>query len=267
MVEITASSRHCAALKGSFTMWSVPATVPYDEVLANLGEPILDAKNLVVNSALTVLVQLMRGNTNDYVPAYITIGNGGDLNQTSKLHMGIRVPAAITDTYVRMPVARIPIVLTEDATTTNSWYYVAVARPHEALAPVINELGVETRNGTLVSHYITDSDPSLGGRATRYVKTALEYLIIRWKYELALVVNALGEDVNTLEGTFLPFVLGDGTTIYVLLVEPRPGASTAQALLCQLEDGSYGTIDVQANGTILSNTSDGTPATIGTEDI
>lgn len=262
MVEITASSRHCAELKGSFTIWSVPADVPYEEVLNNLGTPILDAQNLVVNSALTVLVQLMRGNTNDYVPAYITIGSGGDLNQTTRLNTGSRVAASITDTYVRMPVARIPIVLTEDAAETNSWYYVAVARPHEALAPIINELGVETRNGTLVSHYITDSDPTLAGRAQRYVKTSLEYLIIRWKYELALVTNLAAEEIDALEGTYLPFTTGDGDVIYVLLVEPRAGASTAVALLFQLSDGSYGTVDVQPDGTVTSNTSDGTPATI-----
>jgi len=261
MVELLAADMPATCLVGTFSVWKVAADVPYEEVLTHLGEPLLEAKNLVVGNALHVLVQLLRGNTEDYTPAYITIGSGGDLDQVFRLDQGARVPASIADTYIRRPEARIPIVVTEDGDKPNVWHYVAVARPHEALTPVINELGVETRNGTLISHYISEEDST--GRATRYVKTSLEYLIIKWRYELTLALNITGSDLAPVSGgVYLPFTLANGVTIMTVLVEPRPGASTTRALYFQLSNGTAGTVDIQNNSTLLFTLSDGTPTNI-----
>lgn len=263
MAELCTSDTPAACLVGTFSVWKVPAEVPYEEVLDKLGTPLLEAKNLVVGNALHALVQLLRGNTEDYTPAYITIGSGGDLDQLFRLDQGARVPASISDTYVRRPEARIPIILTEDGDKPNVWHYVAVARPHEALTPVINELGVETRNGTLISHYISEEDTT--GRATRYIKTSLEYLIIKWRYELTLALNTVGTTFTPVSGVYLPFTLADGTIITTVLVEPRPGASTTRAMYFQLSNGTVGTVDIQNNGTLSFTLSDGTPTTIEIE--
>lgn len=266
MANIITVSESDITLKGSFEMWAVPADVPYDDVLNNLGTPILAADNLVVSSAINVLVQLLRGKYEEYLPSFISIGSGGDLSQSTKLDTGARVGAAVTDTSMRATTARIPIVTTQDGENGNRWYYIAVARPHEAISPIINELGVETRNGTLISHYITA--PDAAGLATKYTKTSLEYLVIRWRYELSLLINATIDVPSTSEeGWYLVITLADGTQITTALVAPRAGSATVLSLLAQVSSGAYGTIDVQSNYTITSATADGTPATIALTEV
>lgn len=252
-------------LRGRLAVYSIPATIPEGELLNSLNEPIFEAKNLVVSSATTALVQLLRGNVADYLPAYISIGSGGDFSQSTLLDTGARVGPQITDLALRAVTARIPIIHTEDGANSTTWSYVAVARPHEAISPIINELGVETRAGTLISHYVTDADDA--GRSLRYCKTSLEYLVIRWTYELSLTLNVTDEPLaEVTEGYFLS-ITSESTEYLTAQAIPRAGAATALALLSQTADGSAGTIDVQANYTVTSQEADGSAATITLEEV
>lgn len=158
-----------------------------------------EGENLVVASANTVIAKLLQRDFTNYMPFYVTLGSGGDLEQVAKSDTGGRVAPEVGDTEVRSVVAKLPIVqVTSPASTSPSpspspspdnpttlWTYVAIARPHEALTTSLNELAVETLNGTLFSHYVTPVDDS--GRATRYVKSSLEYLIVRWSFSLELI--------------------------------------------------------------------------------
>jgi hypothetical protein len=158
-----------------------------------------EGQNLIVASANTIMAQLLQRNFTDYMPFYITMGDGGDLEQVAKSDTGGRVAPETTDTEIRSVIAKLPIVqVTSPASTspspspspspdnpTSMWTYVAIARPHEALTTSLNELGVETLNGTLFSHYITPVDDT--GRATKYVKSSLEYLVIRWSFSLEMI--------------------------------------------------------------------------------
>lgn len=260
MAEIVTASDLGLSLNGRLAVWSVSADTPMDEVLANLGTPIMEVDNLVVSTAVDAIVRLLRGQTKDYLPSFISIGSGGDLDQVTLLDTGARVGPNLADSYMRATTTRIPILTTEDGEESNEWSYVAVARPHEALSPIINELAVETGNGTLISHYITDADPS--GRATRYCKTSLEYLIIRWTYSLSLSISGSIIIDETPTGTYLVVVDENGDTIFTILAEPRPGAATSTALLSQVTTGESGTIDVQINGTLTSQLVSGGSATI-----
>jgi hypothetical protein len=155
--------------------------------------------NLIVDSANTILAELLRRNFTDYMPFYITVGDGGDLEQEAKVDTGGRVGPALTDTEVRSVIAKLPIVQVTSpgsaspspglspspSNPTSTWTYIAIARPHEALTTSLNELGVETLNGTLFSHYITPVDDT--GRATKYVKSSLEYLVVKWTFSLELI--------------------------------------------------------------------------------
>ena len=265
MVDFSVHSGAELGLKGSLAVYSVPADVDEAEVLDYLDTPVFSAKNLVVSSATTALVQLLRGNVADYMPAYISIGSGGDFSQTTLLDTGARVGPQITDLGLRAVTARIPIIHTEDGANNTTWAYVAVARPHEAISPIINELGVETRSGTLISHYVTDADDA--GRALRYCKTSLEYLVIRWTYELSLTLNVVDTPISEVnEGYFLAMDI-NGTEYLTAEAIPRAGAATAVALLSQTSDGSAGTIDVQADYTITSQEADGSAATISLTEV
>jgi hypothetical protein len=262
MAKVDVSSQVTSGLRGRLEAWTVPADQELD--LEALGEPMWRARNLVVNSASDVIVGLLRGNVADYLPSYISVGSGGDLDQSSGLDTGARVGPAVTDTGMRSTVARIPIATTEDGDYSNEWSYVAVARPHEAISPLLNEFGVESANGTLISHFVAAEDTT--GRATRYCKTSLEYLVIRWTYTFAVATSefSLVEDIES--GTYL--VIGeDGEEVFTLRASQNPGSNTFLSFLATLTTGALGTIDLQSDKTIISQLADGTAASIDTQDI
>lgn len=144
---------------------------------------IIDHKNLVVDSAETVLIGLLSRNFANYSPYYICIGSGGDIDPETGLDAGERVPPASTDTSIRSLVLRIPIIQTD--VSDNTITYTAIARPHQGITSALNELTLETMNNTLISHYVDQSDPG-EVRAKKHVKTSLEYLVIRWSLTFTL---------------------------------------------------------------------------------
>jgi len=167
-------------LSGKVCVTTVPADIAEDQVFAaaKIATPLFNRKNLIVNSAEDVIAGMFRRDYENYMPYYISIGSGGDLDQTTLLDTGERVAPALTDTKIRSLVYRIPIIQANTVSAT-SWTYVAVARPYEALTTSLNELTLETLNGTLISHYV---EPALPGevRAEKHVKSSLEYLVIQW---------------------------------------------------------------------------------------
>jgi hypothetical protein len=149
------------------------------------GDDVHEFNNLVVNSASSVLLGLLQRDFGNFAPTNIGIGDGGDLEQDAKIDSGARVAPAATDTEIRSAVSKVPITQVEvDATNPNKITYIAVAKPTEAVTPSINELTLESANGTLISHFVTESDST--GRARKYPKSSLEYLIIRWTIELTV---------------------------------------------------------------------------------
>jgi hypothetical protein len=262
MGKVAAHTRAVSGLTGRLEVWSVPHDTELE--LEGLGTPDWEANNLVVNSAGDVIVGLLRGNVADYLPAYISVGSGGDLDQDSGLDTGVRVGPVVTDTKMRSTVARIPITTTEDGAYSNEWSYVAVARPHEAISPLLNEFGVESANGTLISHFVAPED--LTGRATRYCKTSLEYLVIRWTYTFAVATSEFRILQDSESGTYL-VINEDGDEVFTLQAAQNPGANTFLSFLTTITTGAPGTIDLQSDNTVISQSADGTSASIDTQDI
>jgi hypothetical protein len=173
-----------AALRGRVRVYTCPADC--DPEARDLGEPILDAPNLVVNGAAKALAKMMQRSFSEFMPRFITLGSGGDLEQLSKVDTGARVAPAVTDEDIREVIARLSITLVEpDLTVDNAWTYTAIARPVEALSALINEFGVESENGTLISHFITATPPG-DVRSEKFSKSSLEYLVVRWTFTLTL---------------------------------------------------------------------------------
>lgn len=167
-------------LSGHVRVTAVPKAISESQVVATASalEPIFSRKNLIVDTAADVVAGMFRRDYENYMPYYISVGSGGDLDQTTLLDTGRRVAPAVTDTRIRSLVYRIPILQANTVSNT-SWTYVAVARPHEALTTSLNELTLETLNGTLISHYVEPAPPG-EVRAEKHVKSSLEYLVIQW---------------------------------------------------------------------------------------
>ena len=92
----------------------------------------------------------------------------------------------VADTEVRHVLARLPIVqIIPDPDDETTWDYVAIARPQEAQTTSLNELGLEAADNTLISHIVTAADPG-EVRAKKYVKSSLEYLVLRWTMTFTL---------------------------------------------------------------------------------
>ena len=170
-------------LNGRVELGLAPADLSRDAVLEqcviNHAED-----NLVVDSAETVIARLMMRDTADYLPYCIHLGTGGDLTQEGKYDAEARVAPATTDTEIRSSLIKLPIVKV-DRLSENQWTYIAIAEPSQALTTSLNEMTLETFNGTLISHYVTL--PEAGQvRSKRLVKTSLFYLVIRWTFTLTL---------------------------------------------------------------------------------
>ncbi len=166
------------SLVGQIKVSTASSSLSLEEVLDSIDSlPTQFAgDNLVVNTASSVIVGLLMRDFSNYMPYYIGIGDGGDLDQSTGIDTGSRVAPDVEDTELRSVVARLPIIQVRPVSAT-SWTYVAIARPPEALTASLNELSLESMNNTLISHYI---EPAIDNRAQKHVKTSLEYLVIQW---------------------------------------------------------------------------------------
>lgn len=263
MSELDFSSKMNLGITGRVMITSVPADVEDPLAPCSRATVLFDEKNLVVNSAGRVISELLRGRVTDFVPAFITLGAGGDHQQDARIDVSERVGPEVTDTYVRHPLYRIPIISTENGDDSLQWSFVAVAKPHEAISPIINELGLESRNGTLLSHYVTDADAS--GRATKYCKTSLEYLVIRWHYTLELFIN-VSNDVVVGEPNYAMQTQDSSGTFGLLATVLTPEGPTTQGIPTLNADNVQGTLAVQDGGTIDSADASNTAGSITLEE-
>lgn len=266
MVDQKIESDFGVRLRGQVSLYKVPGHIPEHLASQYLNDPVFEGKNLVVTGAQVALARMLRGETNDYVPSYISIGGGGDFDQDTKLDTGGRVSPALADTSMRQVSYRIPIVATEDGATENSWCYVAVARPHEAITPLINEFGLESRNGTLLAHFVTEAETD--GRAKQYCKTSVEYLVVRWCFTIGLVVNASIQAGTQASGVWLRSSDLNDVTSLTIPALPLVTAGTEIAVAVLNDNGTdFGSIDVQTGNIINVTLQDGTIASLFLEEI
>ena len=264
-MSVKVSDSAAGQLVGNLRVRSVPATVSVEDALSSdVGSVLLDQKNMVVKTAETGIIGVLKGDM-DYAPAYLVIGDGGDLEQISRVDSGARIGPTVDDTAMRSIIAKIPIVQVTDQ-GNDCWTYAGVARPHEAISPMINEFGVESINGVLYSHFV--SEPNAAGRSTRYCKTPLEYLIIEWEYCFTLAFVDTTDPFNTAGATdtqqvflFTQSLNLEGRTTAEAIARAIAG-STDISLLSQDITGAVASIDVQTNTTVLSQDVTGASAVI-----
>ena len=153
----------------------------------SLGGLILEAfklKNHISDSAIDILLGLLGREVDEKAVSIISVGTGGDINPATGLDTGARFAPLDTEDAMRQSIVNTPIAHVETDSINKRITYTAVLKTEEGNSDAINELGLLSEDGTMLSHFITPADMS--GRATKYVKTDLLYMVVRWKLIPAL---------------------------------------------------------------------------------
>lgn len=136
-------------------------------------------KNHISDSAIDILLGLLARDLDDKIVSTISVGTGGDINPATGLDTGARFAPLDTEEEMRQPIFDAPIAHVETDSINKRVTYTAVLKTEEGNSDSINELGLLSEDGTMLSHFITPVGG--GGRATKYEKTDLLYMVVRWK--------------------------------------------------------------------------------------
>lgn len=177
--------------RGRPSVWVVPAAGdPRDAAQRRL---LLAGRNVVCYGMYDAFQQLLLRNFDDWQPATIALGFGGDFSQTvPAVDQGARVEPLHGDDVMRKQFYAAPLVESraDPVTTERKIHYVAVVRPEEANtdlddvdAPYLNEFGLLAANGTLLAHFVPPTD-GVSPLAGRYAKSSLEWLVVDWEIEV-----------------------------------------------------------------------------------
>lgn len=140
----------------------------------------LEMHNHISDDAIDILLGLLGRDQEDKMVTVISVGTGGDLNPATGLDTGARVPPEDEEEEMRRAIFDAPIAHTEVDSINKRITYTAVLKTEEGNSDTINELGLLSEDGTMLSHFVTPAD-LVSGRATKYEKTDLLYMVVRWK--------------------------------------------------------------------------------------
>lgn len=136
-------------------------------------------KNHISDSAIDILLGLLARDLDNKVVSTISVGTGGDINPATGLDTGARFAPLDTEEAMRQPIFDAPIAHVEKDSINKRITYTTVLKTEEGNSDSINELGLLSEDGTMLSHFITLVGG--GGRATKYEKTDLLYMVVRWR--------------------------------------------------------------------------------------
>ena len=109
--------------------------------------------------------------------AFIDIGNGGDAEPISKADTGQRVAPVSTETSIRSRISRLNIDWVQDMTTYKN--FIAATNPQQLNDRPFNEVALIANSGRMLAHWVFERTSN--GRAKKYTKTDLLWLIYTWK--------------------------------------------------------------------------------------
>ena len=157
--------RLCGIFLGKITpAFSAP------EVYANID---VDQGSLTELSA-SIIADVIAGTE---TIAFIDVGDGGDADPISKADTGIRVAPVSSETKIRNRISRLNIDWVKSSTGFKE--FIAVVDPGQ-LNRSFNEIALITNSGKMLSHHVFEPE-SLNGRAKKYIKTSLLWVIYTWK--------------------------------------------------------------------------------------
>jgi hypothetical protein len=135
--------------------------------------------NLICDSAVDIILGLFSRDLDGKMISKISVGTGGDLDPDTHMDTGARVGPREDEEHMRQSIFDCPIANVESDLINHEIVFTAVAKQEEANSAVINEFGLLSEDGTMLAHFVTEADP-LTGRAKRYNKTPLLYMVVRW---------------------------------------------------------------------------------------
>lgn len=141
-------------------------------------------RNLIADDAEKIILGLFGRDIDNKMISYISVGTGGDLNPVTLLDTGARVAPLPEEESMRREIHREALANVETDEENLKNIYTAVVKPEDSISSDINEFGLFSQDGTMLAHFVTD--PDLSGRAKKYDKTALLYLVIRWTWSPVL---------------------------------------------------------------------------------
>lgn len=132
----------------------------------------------MINDAFKAALLALMSGTPQF-PAYLAVGNGGDLDLAGD-DTGARYAPVATETAMRAELGRFG--LSYEISGTNVIYR-AIVPPYSLIGEDINEFGLLDSDGNLLQHHIPAADET--GRASAYTKTDA----VRWQITITVTVG------------------------------------------------------------------------------
>jgi len=140
----------------------------------------LSEHNLICDDVEKIILGLFGRDMDNKMISYISVGTGGDLNPQTLLDTGARVAPQPQEDKMRRELHREYIANVESDEIRMQNVYTSVVSVESAISDDINEFGLFSEDSTMMAHFVTD--PDMSGRARKYQKTALLYLVVRWTW-------------------------------------------------------------------------------------
>jgi len=145
------------------------------------GSLLLEGDNQVTDYGNEEFIRSLIARDLDALAGDIAIGEGGDCDIVDHLDTGARVGPVATETEIRVLVQAITIT-SVSREVDGSITFKALARREQANSPNINEFALLTRDAQMIAHFVTEEVAPLG-RATKYPKTELMFVICEWNIQ------------------------------------------------------------------------------------
>ena len=137
-----------------------------------------EQQNLVVDLAFDELFPQIFGRASGAQVGIISIGTGGDYN-AAVVHQAQRVAPAVSDTQMRIELFRAGIVQT-NFPAVNEVEFVGLMREGEAVSTGIDEFGLLSLDGRMISHSINPESGGAGTPTVKYTKPLGAIFSVSW---------------------------------------------------------------------------------------
>jgi len=137
-----------------------------------------EQKNIVVDLAFEELFPQIFGRVPGAQIGIISVGTGGDYD-ASVVFQAQRVAPAVTDSQMRIELFRAGIVQT-NFPAVNEVEFVGLMREGEAVSASIDEFGLLTTDGRMVSHSINAESAGAGTPTVKYTKALGAIYSVNW---------------------------------------------------------------------------------------
>lgn len=145
------------------------------------GSLLFEGANQVTDYGNEEFIRALISRDLDALVGDIAFGTGGDCDIVNHLDTGARVGPVSTETEIRVLLEKITIT-SVSREVDGSITFKALARREQANSPDINEFALLTRGNEMVAHFVTEEVAPLG-RATKYPKTELMFIICEWNIQ------------------------------------------------------------------------------------